>query len=200
MSYLANAGMTHTIHGRRHRAQGLVKGSARHPQSPCNVWSRFDFTCVGARKALDDFCGLRIFRLGWRDLLVAAENFGQRPGMHPQFYRRTINDRSDDILTYVRFGVFFSGDLMKPNHRQTTTSCAIRRAASILARLEREGADFVQMDGEHAYIWHRDELVSLFNHRQVITFLSQHHYVGSRTENKMIIAACIIFEGLKRCA
>jgi hypothetical protein len=76
---------------------------------------------------------------------------------------------------------------------------AIRKAERILARLEADGADFVGVDDTHAYIWYREQLVNLWDHQDVLRMLEKLGYVGKRTENKMIVAAWIIFEGVKRC-
>jgi hypothetical protein len=77
---------------------------------------------------------------------------------------------------------------------------AIRRGARILISLETDGADFVCVDDTHAYIWHREQLVNLYDHQDLIKFLTKHGYVKPHTENRMIIAAWIIFAGLQRCA
>lgn len=69
-----------------------------------------------------------------------------------------------------------------------------------LTSLEAEGADYVRMDDTHAYIWHNEQLVNLYDHQHLIRFLEKHSYLKKRTENKMIIAAWIIFEGIRRCA
>lgn len=77
---------------------------------------------------------------------------------------------------------------------------AMRRGSRILAQLEADGADFVGVDDTHAYLWHRDRLVNLYDHQQLIPFLQQHGYLKPRTENLMIVAAWIIYEGIRRCA
>lgn len=79
------------------------------------------------------------------------------------------------------------------------TRTAIQRGQAILARMEAEGADFVGVDNCHAYIWHHEQLVNLYKHRELIQFLTEHGYLKPRTENKMMLAAWIIFEALKRC-
>ena len=79
------------------------------------------------------------------------------------------------------------------------TQVAIQRAEAILASMEAKGADFVDVDNNHAYIWHHEQLVNLYRHKELIQFLAKHGYLKPRTENKMIIAAWIIFESIKRC-
>jgi hypothetical protein len=80
------------------------------------------------------------------------------------------------------------------------TQQAIRKAEGILTSLESDGADFVGVDDSHSYIWHREQLVNLWDHQGLLDFLEARGYIGKRTDNRMIIAAWIIFEGLKRCA
>lgn len=77
---------------------------------------------------------------------------------------------------------------------------AMRRGGRVLAQLEADGADFVGVDETHAYLRHRDQLVNLYDHQQVIPFLQQHGYLKPRTDNLMIVAAWIIYEGIHRCA
>ena len=77
---------------------------------------------------------------------------------------------------------------------------AIQRASDILSRIEKDGADFVRMDEHHMYIWHREELVNLYDHQHLIRFLEKHAYMPKRTANKMIVAAWIIFQALQRCS
>jgi hypothetical protein len=77
---------------------------------------------------------------------------------------------------------------------------AIRKAEHILTSLESDGADFVGVDDSHAYIWHREQLVNLWDHQDILDFLEARGYIGKRTDNRMIIAAWFIFQGLKRCA
>jgi hypothetical protein len=76
---------------------------------------------------------------------------------------------------------------------------AIRHGECIVARLEADGADFVGMDNTHAYIWHKEQLVNLYDHQDLIRFLQAHGYMRPRTDNKMMIAATVIIGGLKRC-
>ena len=77
---------------------------------------------------------------------------------------------------------------------------AMIRGSRILSQLEAEGADFVRMDDTHAYVWYHEQLLNLYDHRELIQFLKQHGYIRPRTKNKMIIAAWIIFEAIQRCA
>lgn len=65
--------------------------------------------------------------------------------------------------------------------------------------MEAEGADFVGVDNNHAYIWLHEQLVNLYRRRELIQFLTKHGYLKPHFENKMIIAAWIIFEALQRC-
>lgn len=76
---------------------------------------------------------------------------------------------------------------------------AIHRGESILAQLACDGADFVAADDTHAYIWHKEQLVNLWDHQDLIRFLLKHGYMTKRTDNKMIIAAAVIMCGIKRC-
>ena len=77
---------------------------------------------------------------------------------------------------------------------------AFRKGERILAELEIDGADFVRIDDAHAYIWHHEQMVNLWDHQDLIRFLETHRYIRPRTENKMIIAAAVILGGIKRCA
>ncbi len=79
------------------------------------------------------------------------------------------------------------------------TQVAIQRAEAILASMEADGADFVGVDKHHMFVWCREQLVNIYQHRELIQFLSKNGYLKPRTENKMIIAAWIIFESIKRC-
>lgn len=76
---------------------------------------------------------------------------------------------------------------------------AIRRGECILAKLDADGADFVGIDDTHAYIWHKEQLVNLYDHQDLINFLTKHGYLKLRANSRMIVAATIIIEGLKRC-
>jgi hypothetical protein len=76
---------------------------------------------------------------------------------------------------------------------------AFRTAERILASLEQDGADFVGVDSTHAYIWHKEQLVNLYDHQHLIRFLERYEYLRKRTENKMIVAAAVIMGGIKRC-
>ena len=82
----------------------------------------------------------------------------------------------------------------------TPAQQAIRRGERILDRMECDGADFVRMDDTHAYLWYDEQLVNLYNHQHVLDFLARHGFLKPRTENKMIIAAWVIFAGIQRCA
>lgn len=86
------------------------------------------------------------------------------------------------------------------SNRCLATCRAITRATRILNQMEIDGADFVGVDDTHAYIWHKEHLVNLYDHHDLIRFLETQGYLRKRTDNKMIIAAWIIFEGLRRCA
>jgi hypothetical protein len=76
---------------------------------------------------------------------------------------------------------------------------AIRRGECILDRMESDGADFVQTDDTHAYLWHREQLVNLYDYKDLINFLTKHGYLKQSANNRMIVTATIIIEGLKRC-
>lgn len=76
---------------------------------------------------------------------------------------------------------------------------AIRRASGILSSLEADNADFVALDDRHPYLYCQEQLVNLYDHHELIEFLTRHDYMKPQTDNKMIVTAWIIFEGLRRC-
>ena len=54
--------------------------------------------------------------------------------------------------------------------RRLPTQVAIQRGKAILASMEADGADFVGVDNNHAYIWHHEQLVNIYQHRELIQF------------------------------
>jgi hypothetical protein len=77
---------------------------------------------------------------------------------------------------------------------------AIRKGELILGQLEMEGADFVVVDETHAYLWHNEQLVNLYDHQHLLDFLARLGYLKPRTDNKMIIIAALMIEARRRCA
>jgi hypothetical protein len=135
---------------------------------------------------------------------VRFAGFSRRKPRRPKTPDERRTTEADDRLFPAGFGHFFEdqGGRMgrAPTLPPTLAGQAFRKGEDILATLDADGADFIGLDEHRMYMWHRDQLVNLWDHQHLLDFLTEYGYLGKRTENKMIIAAWIIFEATKRCA